>query len=108
MDYQKNKDLVEELLSCSATCDYCAMACLDEKDFEKMRNCIKTNLICAELCRTTATAIVKGLAPAENLLKECIKACQKCAVECSNHTHQHCKDCASACEKCAESCKKAL
>lgn len=108
MNYQKNKNLVEELLACSAACDYCAVACLDEKDIAMMQECIKLDLICAELCRTTATAITRGLGHAEHLLKDCLKACQKCAVECSSHTHQHCKDCASACEKCAESCKKAL
>jgi hypothetical protein len=107
MDYKQNRELIEEILKCSAECDYCATACLDEQDIDMLKDCIKINLMCAEVCRATAIAISRGSEHAGHLLKECIEICEQCSDECGKHEHGHCKECSRTCENCAESCKQA-
>jgi hypothetical protein len=104
MNIQRNRELIEQILSCSSVCDYCAASCLEEENIEMLRNCIKLNLECAEICRATSIALSRGSSQAETLLNACVDACQRCADECSQHDHDHCAECAETCENCAEAC----
>jgi hypothetical protein len=100
-----NQSAIEIIYACAAACDHCASACLGEEDVTMMENCIRNDLDCAIICRTTATLLARGSEHGKHILKECIEVCEKCAAECEKHDHEHCRQCAQACRKCVEACR---
>ncbi|HET7361113.1 MAG TPA: four-helix bundle copper-binding protein [Salinimicrobium sp.] len=100
----KNEGLIKTLNDCAAHCNYCADACLDEKDVKMMVECIRLDRICAATCTATAAALAVNSDEARELVEACGKICEKCVDECAKHDAQHCRDCAEACKKCAEAC----
>ena len=105
-----NQQLIEMLNNCVASCNYCTASCLNEDDVKMMVECIRLDMDCAEICRTTANLLARGSEHGSHLLQECAEICSKCASECEKHAPQmaHCKACAEACRKCEDACKKAL
>lgn len=105
MSHEKHMVLIETLNDCAIECSHCAMACLDEEDVSMLRHCIKLDLDCAEICRTTASMLSRGSEHGEHLLKECVEICNACAEECEKHSHmEHCRRCAEECRLCADEC----
>lgn len=105
MSHEKHVVLIETLIDCAIECSHCAMACLDEDDVKMLKHCIKLDLDCAEICRTTASLLSRGSEHGEHLLKECVEICNACAEECEKHSHmEHCRRCAEECRLCAEEC----
>lgn len=103
---------VRHAMFCSAICTSCADACLAEQDVAMLRQCIRYNLDCADVCDmffklgTRRTASDEALI--QSALKLCIEACERCGEECARHEHEHCQRCATMCRECAEDCRKAL
>ncbi len=106
----KNSKLIDALNNCVAHCNYCADACLDEKNIQMMVDCIRTDKVCAEVCSATAKILATSYEDVNDLIKYCHKLCIECAKECEKHKdhHQHCKECADACRKCAAACEEYL
>ena len=105
MSHDQNKGLLNTLNECAAECYHCAAACLGEKDVKMLTNCIRMDIDCAEICKTTASFLARGSEHAAHLLKECAEICNDCAEECEKHIHmEHCKRCAEICRACAEAC----
>ncbi len=104
----KNSKFIETLNNCVAHCNYCADACLDADDIQKMVDCIRTDKACAEACNATAQLLAANYADVKGMVEYCHSVCKKCADECAKHEHQHCKDCAEACRKCADACEAYL
>ncbi len=97
-------DLIPILQKCASYCHYCADQCLDEDNLQKMVKCIRTDRACAETCNATANLLSMRADNAADFVKLCKEICEKCADECEQHDHKHCKDCAEACRECAEAC----
>lgn len=100
---------IEACLRCHLACTVCASSCLAEPDVTSMSECIRDDLACAELCRTTASvlAISQGAADlAHEVAAACRRACEACAESCDAHAdhHEHCRLCAEACRECADAC----
>lgn len=105
---------LEECYSCAQTCTTCADACLGEEMVAQLRQCIRLNLDCADLCLAAGSlgsrrtgSDEQGLVAA---LEACGIACGLCAEECERHAemHEHCRICAEACRRCAEACDEAI
>jgi len=105
---------IEHCFDCAQTCNTCADACLAEDEVEELKQCIRLNLDCADICeavgtiasrRTGSNTIVIGHA-----LETCRLACEICERECRVHAahHEHCKICAVACRECKDACAVAL
>nr|WP_235027785.1 four-helix bundle copper-binding protein [Dietzia maris] len=96
------------------TCTSCADACLAEEMVADLRNCIRLNLDCADLCATTGKILSRrtgqNLATVKTTLEACRTACAECATECKKHEdmHEHCRVCAEACRKCEQACTELL
>lgn len=45
------KKCIEACYLCATACDNCAASCLDEENLEMMRECIKLDIQCANICR---------------------------------------------------------
>lgn len=99
------QDVLDALARCTAACEHCATACLDEADIKVMVPCIRLDRDCADICRLTAAFIARGSDHASHVLRECIEICHKCYDECVQHPHVHCKECAAACKACLEACE---
>ena len=100
----RNKELIQKLQDCAAACTYCADACLDEDNLEKMIDCIRTDNECAAICEATVKVAAQKSTTLDQMLKICEEICRKCEEECRKHDSEHCQDCADACKACAEAC----
>jgi hypothetical protein len=101
----EKESIIEALWKCATACENCASECLGEDDFLMMRDCIRLDRDCADVCRLTATLIARNSPHGKHLVKECIEVCERCAEECGQHDNDHCQACARACTECVEACR---
>lgn len=104
-------EALQALASCAAHCRSCADACLGEDDPGNLRECIRLNLDCGDICSATAAVLARSAGEHEvdrSLVDACITACEACATECSQHAdhHEHCARCAEACRRCVDACRE--
>ncbi|WP_280357464.1 four-helix bundle copper-binding protein [Nocardia otitidiscaviarum] len=105
---------IEACWRCAESCTVCADACLSEEGLAELRECIRTDLDCADICHTTAAVLSRrgGGDPAtiRSLLDACALICERCGQECDRHAdrHEHCRICAETCLRCARSCRELL
>lgn len=96
---------------CEQVCISCADACLGEESVPTLRQCIRLNLDCADLCAAAARMIARQASPEPRVwrltLEACAEACRACAVECARHAsaHAHCRVCRERCESCEKACR---
>ncbi|MCM5556000.1 four-helix bundle copper-binding protein [Pleomorphomonas sp. NRK KF1] len=101
---------IEECLDCAQTCTSCADACLGEAQVADLRQCIRLNLDCTDICAATAAIASRYTGSNDDVLKAallaCRDACQACRAECERHAsmHEHCRVCAEACQQCEDAC----
>lgn len=107
MSHEKHVEVINLLWECVIECEHCAVACLQEAEVQMLAKCIRLDLDCAEICRTTATLLSRDSDHAHHLMEACIQVCEACAAECEKHSHmQHCTECAEICRQCAEACRQ--
>lgn len=104
MDMNSNQTLIQQLLDCAITCEACATACLNEENVTGMRQCIRLDRDCADICTLAARLLQRDSAIARQYLLLCEEICRMCAEECGRHDHDHCRRCAEACTNCANAC----
>lgn len=104
---------IEKMLECAQICQVCADACLAEEMVAELRQCIRTDLDCADICAVTARLAARRTGSNEALIVEalrlCERACGLCAAECEKHAemHEHCRICAETCRACEAACHDA-
>jgi len=109
----------------------CAMACNEAARLCKARvdsclsggndiggsgltGCVDAAVECADICQTTAWAVIRhqdgNTALLRHLLRICVQACRVCRGTCPKHAdgHQHCRASSRACLGCEESCQELL
>lgn len=105
---------VRHAMFCSAICTSCADACLAEEDVGMLKQCIRFNLDCADVCDMLFKVATRRTGSNEALIQSalrlCIEACDRCAEECARHAEkmEHCRRCSEMCRECADDCRKAL
>jgi Domain of Unknown Function (DUF326) len=105
---------IEECYDCAQTCTSCADACLGEEMVQQLRQCIRLNLDCADMCSATGSIATRRTGSNEEvirlMLEACATACQLCGDECERHAemHEHCRVCAETCRRCESACREAL
>lgn len=105
---------IEECFSCAQTCTSCADACLGEDMVDNLKQCIRLNLDCADVCLATGALSSRRTGSNEQLLRQMLEACESachlCATECEKHAgmHEHCRICAEACHSCEQACQRAM
>ena len=105
---------IDECYSCAATCTICADACLAEKTVEQLKQCIRLNLDCADVCIGTGKLASRRTGSDGRSLKQVLQvrgeACRICGEECRRHAkaHEHCRICAEACQQCEDACRGAV
>jgi hypothetical protein len=113
---QANQVLIratEACFDCAQTCTACADACLGEESVSELRQCIRMNLDCADICFATGLLGTRQTGSDERIIElmfdVCAEACQRCEDECMRHAgrHEHCRICAEICRSCTDSCRDA-
>ena len=105
---------IEECYSCAQTYTKCADACLAESMVDQLRQCIRLNLDCADICAATGAMASRrtgsNVEVLRTVIQACEQACRRCGEECERHAgeHQHCRICAESCKRCADACRAAL
>ncbi|NYZ17521.1 four-helix bundle copper-binding protein [Azospirillum sp. RWY-5-1] len=105
---------IEDCYSCAQACTACADACLAEDMVAELRQCIRLNLDCADLCTATGSIATRRTGSNEAVIRltvqACTEACRICAEECERHAamHEHCRICAESCRRCETACREAL
>lgn len=104
---------IDECHACAQACLSCADASLAEEMVQSLRQCIRLNLDCADICEAVGRIASRRTGSDEHLLRDvlevCAAACDRCAEECERHAdkHAHCEICAGACRACAAACREA-
>lgn len=102
-----------ELIRCIEDCEACHRMCLRmamthclEQGGEHVEpGHLRAMIVCAEMCRTTAEAMLASYAYHEVLCEACARVCRKCAESCERIGDM--QDCVDACHRCAASCERA-
>lgn len=102
--FEKKKEVVHILGECVIACNHCFSSCLEEEDVKMMKDCIKLDKECAEVCQFTIIMLHNSRFVGQ-YLDLCIQVCEACAEECGKHDNDHCKHCAEVCKKCADTCR---
>lgn len=102
------KDCIEACLQCMNACNVCYVSSLKEYDLAMLRECIRLDRECADICDFAAQSMIRQSPFVHEICELCVKACEACAEECGKHEHQHCKECAEACRRCADACRQML
>jgi hypothetical protein len=102
----------EEMLRCIDDCERCHRLCLRTA----MTYCLEQGgqhvepphfrlmLACADVCRTTADAMLAAFGLHEQVCGVCARVCRECAESCERIGDM--EECAAACRRCAESCAR--
>ena len=104
---------IEACFDCAQSCVACADACLGEQTVADLRQCIRLNQDCADICEATGRLGSRRTGSDERILKHlielCAEVCRECGAECDRHAqhHEHCRICADACRACETACRDA-
>jgi hypothetical protein len=104
---------IEQCFDCAQVCIVCADACLGENKIELLKQCIRLNQDCADLCAATGKLASRRTGSNEAVLRRtielCAEICGTCAEECARHAdkHEHCRVCADVCRSCHAACRDA-
>ena len=113
------RDVLGECIEACALCEFacvtCADACLGENDDRPapIRDCVRLNLDCADVCALTGQLISQALTAEPKLvqaqLEICATLCAACEAECRRQGGMHgpCQMCAHACNRCEALCREA-
>lgn len=104
---------IDRCFDCAQTCISCADACLGEEAVADLRQCIRLDLDCADICDATGRVASRRTGNdhevVRRLVEACAEACHQCALECEKHAghHEHCRICAETCRECEAACREA-
>ena len=66
---------IDEAYACAQACTSCADACLAEEMVAQLRQCIRLNLDCADVCAATATVGSRRTGSDEEVIRKMLDAC---------------------------------
>lgn len=100
----------DEVLQCIDDCQQCHDTCLQMATQHCLAmggahaapDHIALMLTCAEVCQTTANAMLRGAPLHQVLCQACADICDACAVHC--RALDQMDDCEEACQQCSASC----
>jgi hypothetical protein len=105
-------EISSAMSACIDNCTDCHRACL-----ETIRHCLEKGgthadpdhvsllLLCAEICQTSANAMVLGVHQHGHTCRACAEICRACGEACDSMSDDPAlKVCADACARCADSC----
>ena len=93
-------------MSCFAVCTRTfSQHCLHHGGDHLEHRHARLMLDCAEICRTSATFLLRGSEFHQTTCRACAEVCAACATSCAQFTELEMQACAAECRKCADSCQ---
>lgn len=105
---------IEKCFACPQTCTACADARLAEEMVEQLRQCIRYNLGCADVCAAAGRLPSRCTGANVQVLRRmpvtCMAARRVGGDECESHAghHEYCRICAGSCRRCERACQAAM
>lgn len=97
---------IDECSTCAAICIETISHCLSMGGKHAAPEHINLLQTCADICTTSAHAMLRGVAAHTATCKACADICRQCAESCeSMGDDPTMRRCAEACRRCAESCQ---
>lgn len=97
---------ISNCLDCHRSCLETVAYCLNKGGEHAAADHIALLLTCADICQTSANAMLHGHTVHQITCGACAEVCRQCAAGCSAMaTDSAMKACADRCTRCAESCQ---
>lgn len=106
MAHEQFQSCIDACIRCAEECELCANACLDERNIQKLAECIRLDRDCAAICWLAASLMSGNSRFAHDICRVCAEICDSCGMECAKHELDHCQKCAHECQRCADECRK--
>lgn len=106
MNDELTKACILACQNCAAMCEQCAVTCSLSSSVNSLSKPLELSIYCADMCRLTATFLLRGELQSVRFCALCAEICDICAFECEQHKEAACRACALACRECAEECRK--
>lgn len=98
-------DCIEACLACAKTCTETVSHCLSMGGEHAKPAHIALLLSCAEICQTSANAMLRGAQGSAAICGACAEICRRCAESCESlGKDPGMKRCAEACRACEKTC----
>jgi hypothetical protein len=100
-------DCIQACTDCHAVCLETISHCLEQGGLHAAHEHIALMATCADICRTSADAMLRGTYAHVHTCRACAEICRLCAESCARMSDDaDMQRCAEACRRCAESCER--
>ena len=114
MSHHTAKDRTQAMNSCIENCTECHQICLETISYclgkggdHAASDHINLLSTCADICATSADAMLRGSSAHHVVCNACAEICRRCADSCEAFgDDEQMKRCAEMCRRCAESCSE--
>jgi hypothetical protein len=101
------KNCIQACLSCHVVCEETVHHCLTKGGEHAEPHHIALLQTCAQICTTSADAMLRGTHEHAHICRACAEICEACAAACeAMGDDEAMQRCATACRACAESCRQ--
>jgi hypothetical protein len=102
---QGMNECIDNCTACHAICLETITHCLAQGGEHAAPDHIALLATCADICATSARAMLLGTEVHRHTCRACAEICRACADECAAMDGEEMKRCADACRRCADSCE---
>jgi hypothetical protein len=99
------QECIEACIECMNACNYSYVSSLKEYDLASLRDIIRMDRECADICGFAIEAMTRQSPFVAEICRLCAEICEACAEVSSQNVHMQCQDCIEACRRCAEACR---
>ena len=101
---QAMNECIDNCTQCHAICLETINYCLGKGGAHAAPEHIALLATCADICATSADAMLRGASVHSDVCGACAEICRQCADACDAMNDPEMTRCADACRRCAESC----
>ncbi|WP_342561336.1 four-helix bundle copper-binding protein [Paenibacillus sp. FSL R7-0345] len=99
------QECIDACIKCMNACNYSYVSSLKEYDLASLRESIRLDRECADICSYAVQAMTRQSPFVVEILRLCAEICERTADESSRHMQTHCQDCIDACRSAAMACR---
>lgn len=99
------QECIDACMKCMDACNYSYVSSLKEYDLAALRESIRLDRECADICSFAIQAMTRQSPFVVEILRLCADICERCADASSRHVLTHCQECIDACRSAAMACR---
>ncbi|QJX48969.1 four-helix bundle copper-binding protein [Hymenobacter taeanensis] len=101
----RQQHVLDALNSCLIACEHLALTGLE---LPELHRGVRLSRDCADLCRLTATFVMRQAEHTVHILRECAELCRSCADECTQFSNEAARTCTETCRRAEDACRTAF